>query len=77
MWLVSPAFQRQYMEQEYFRVRDPGRSYVFVQDVTFHEARRQATVDVVVYLGRGNPTAKHLTLHKVNDMWKVSSEIVV
>lgn len=77
VWLVSPGYQRAYREGEYFRVRDPERSYLFVQDITFDRSYSQASVGVVLYPGSGQSTAKEITLQKMGDSWEVSSETAV
>ncbi len=74
VWLVSPEYQRQYREEEYFKVRDPGRSYLFIQDVIYDGSHNQARVGVVLHLGRGEITTKEITLHKTSGFWEVSSE---
>lgn len=77
VWLVSPAYQRQYREGEYFRVRDRERSYLFVQDITYEDSRDQAKVGVVLYLGNRDLVTKEITLHKNDNRWQVSSERVL
>jgi hypothetical protein len=77
VWLVSPGYQRKYVEAEYFRVRDPERSYLFLQDITYDESQDRATVEVVLYLGSGGPTTKELTLHKDGDSWQIGSETLL
>ncbi len=77
VWLVSTGLDRQYREEEYFRVRDPQRSYVFVQDVDVNSSQNQANVGIVVWLGSGKPIGKELSLHKENENWEVSSERVL
>lgn len=77
VWLVSPGYQRQYREGEFFKVRDPGRSYLFVQDITYGDSRRQAAVRIVLYLGSGQLTTKEIALHKEGNSWQVSSEQVL
>jgi hypothetical protein len=74
VWLVSPEYQRQYIEGEYFRVHDPERSYLFVQDIAYNDFHDQATVGFVLYLGSGQPAAREITLHKKADSWEVISE---
>ena len=74
VWLVSTAYQRDHIEGEYFRVHDPKRSYLFVQDITYDGAHNQAVVTVVLHLGSGKPTAKELTLHNNDGTWEVISE---
>jgi hypothetical protein len=77
VWLVSNTLERQYREGEYFRLRDPGRSYLFVQEVHFGESRKVATVRVVLYLVDRPLVTKELTLHKTNTAWEVVSEAAV
>jgi hypothetical protein len=74
VWLVSSAYERPYREGEYFRLRDPELSYLFVQDVTFDPPRTWATVGVHFYAGSGKPTSKEVSLHKENEHWRVTSE---
>jgi len=77
VWLVSPLYQRQYREGEYFGVRDPDRSYLFVQDITYDNSGIQANVGVVLYLGSGELITKEMTLHKKDDSWEVGSARVL
>ena len=77
VWLVSTAYERQYREAEYFRVRDPGRSYLFIQDVSVDPSQTRATVGLVVSSSSGKPTAKEISLHKHNDAWEVTSARVL
>jgi hypothetical protein len=77
VWLVSSVFERPYREGEYFRLRDPGRSYLFIQDVQYDGQRSQATVRVVLYEGGGEPASKDLTLYKKGSVWEVASEETV
>jgi hypothetical protein len=74
VWLVSTALERQYREGEYFRHRDPGRSYLFIQDVRFDNQRTQAVVRVVRYEGSGEPRSRDLTLYKKDTVWEVTAE---
>ena len=74
VWLVSTAYQRDYIEGEYFRMHDPERSYLFVQGISYNDAHNQAVVTVVLYLGSGQPTAKDVTLHNTDGVWEVISE---
>lgn len=76
VWLVSPPYQRQYREGEYFRVRDPHLSYLFIQDISLDESQGEAQAGVVLYLANGQPTAKELILHKADGDWEVVSETV-
>jgi len=77
VWLISNAFERPYREGEYFRLRDPERSYVFIQDVRYDESRSAATVTVVLGLVDQNPTTKDITLRKRASEWEVVSETTV
>jgi hypothetical protein len=77
VWLVSPAYQRWYREGEYFRLRDPALSYLFLKDVRYDESSGDATAQVDVYLGNGEPVSKELALHKENGAWSVTSDRVV
>lgn len=77
VWLVSTGLDRQYREEEYFRMRDPERSYLFLQDVSVDSSQNRANVGVVVWLGSGKPIGKELSLHKQNESWEVSSERVL
>jgi len=74
VWLVSPAYQRQYREGEYFRVRDPERSYLFVQDIRYDDPHNQATVRVVLYLRTGQLSTREVTLHKKGGSWEIRSD---
>lgn len=77
VWLVSTALDRQHREDEYFRVRDPERSYLFVQDVNVDSSQERASVGIVVWPGSGKPISKELSLRKENQSWQVSSEKVL
>jgi hypothetical protein len=77
VWLVSPGYQRQHIEGEYFQAHDPERSYLFVRDIAYDAAQNQAVVAVVLYLGSGQPTAKEITLHKNDGSWEIISERVL
>lgn len=77
VWLVSNPIERPYREREYFRLRDPERSYLFIQDVRYGESRSAATVTVVVGLVDQNPTTKDITLRKTASEWEGVSETVV
>lgn len=77
VWVVSPAYQRQYREEEYFGVRDPERSYLFVQDVTYDNSDQRARVEVALYLESGERTIKEITLDKKGDSWEISRERVL
>ncbi len=74
VWLVSPAYQRQYREQEYFRVRDPARAYLFVEDIVYDDSHNEASVRAVLYLRSGVLTAKEIALHREADSWVVSGD---
>jgi hypothetical protein len=73
VWLVSGAYDRAYREEEYFKVRDPERSYLFLQDVDVDPSQNRAIVAVVLYSGSGKPIEKEISLHKSNDNWEASS----
>jgi len=77
VWLVSSTFERQHREGEYFRLRDPERSYLFVQEVRHSDSRKVATVRVVLYLVDRPLVIEELTLHKTNSAWEVVSEAPV
>lgn len=77
VWLVSTAYERQYREAEYFRVRGRERSYLFIQDVSVDPSQNRATVGVVVSWGSGKPIAKEISFHKHNDTWEVTSARVL
>jgi len=77
VWLVSNAFERPYREGEYFRLRDPERSYLFIQDVRYDESHSAATVTVVIDLGEQNPTTKDVSLRKRPSEWEVVSQTPV
>lgn len=77
VWLVSNVLERPYREGEYFRLRDPERSYLFIQDVHYDSQHSQATVRAVLYDGRGEPATKDLTLHRKDTTWEVASEALV
>ena len=74
VWLVSPPYQRQYREAEYFNVRGAERSYLFVQDITYDDSHNQASVGVVLYLTTGQLTTKEVTLHKKGGSWEISPD---
>jgi hypothetical protein len=77
VWLVSNALERPYREGEYFRLRDPERSYLFIQEVHYDDQRGQAVVRALLYNGSGEPATKDLTLRKKDTTWEVASESVV
>lgn len=77
VWLVSNTFERQYREGEYFRLRDPERSYLFIQEVRQGDSRKVATVRVVLYMVDRPLVTKELTLNKTNTAWEVISEAPV
>jgi len=77
VWLVSNPIERLYREREYFRLRDPRRSYLFVQDVRYDESRSEATVTVVLGLVGHDPTAKDISLRQKAGEWEVVSETSV
>jgi hypothetical protein len=77
VWLVSNVLERPYREGEYFRLRDPERSYLFVQEVRYDSEHSQAAVRVELYGGSGEPASKDLTLHRTGATWEVASEAVV
>ena len=74
VWLVSNAFDRQYREGEYFRLRDPERSYLFIQDVRYDNSRNAATVRVVLYLVGDQPITEDVTLRGRGLDWEVVPE---
>ncbi len=77
VWLVSNALERPYREGEYFRQRDPQRSYLFIQDVHYDSKHSQAMVRVELYDGSGEPATKDLTLYRKDTTWEVASEATV
>jgi hypothetical protein len=77
VWLVANTLERQYREGEYFRLRDPGRSYLFVQEVRHSDPSQMATVRVVLYQVDQPLVTKDLTLHKTDTAWEVVSEALV
>jgi len=77
VWLVSNPIERLYREREYFKLRDPRRSYLFVQDVRYDESRSEATVTVVLGLVGHDPTAKDISLRQKAGEWEVVSEAPV
>jgi hypothetical protein len=74
VWLVSNAFDRRYREGEYFRLRDPERSYLFIQDVRYDSSRNAATVRAVLYLVGDQPLTKDITLRRKGLDWEVVPE---
>lgn len=74
VWLTGSAYQRQLREAEYFKVRDPERTYLLVQDIASAESPGEVSVGVVLYLGSGASTSKEITLHKTADSWEVSAQ---
>lgn len=74
VWLVCTTLDRQYRESEYFRARDPSRSYLFVQDIRFNDSHDEATAEVILGLGGGQELRKEITLWKKNGSWQVHSE---
>ncbi len=77
VWLVANTLERQYREGEYFRLRDPERSYLFVQEVRHSDSHQAATVRVVLYLVNQPLATKDLTLRKTDTAWEVVSEAAV
>jgi hypothetical protein len=77
VWLVSKPIERPYREGEYFRLRDPERSYLFVQDVRYDESGSAAKVTVLLGLVDQNPITKDITVRKIDSQWEVVSETVV
>jgi uncharacterized protein YrzB (UPF0473 family) len=74
VWLVSEPIERLYRESEYFRLRDPERSYLFVQDVRYDESHSTASVTVILGLVDQNPTTKDIIVRKTDSEWEVVSE---
>jgi hypothetical protein len=74
VWLVSNPIERLYREGEYFRLRDPERSYLFIQDVRYDESHSEAAVTIVLGLVDQNPTTKDVTLRQKAGEWAVVSE---
>jgi len=74
VWLVSNPIERPYREREYFRFRDPRRSYLFIQNVRYDESHSEAAVTVVLGLVDQDPTAKDITLRQMAGAWEVVSE---
>jgi hypothetical protein len=74
VWLVSNSFDRAYREGEYFRLRDPERSYLFIQDVRYDSSRNAATVRVVLYLVGDQPQTEDITLRRKALDWQVVPE---
>lgn len=77
VWLVSNTLERRYREGEYFKLRDPRRSYLFVEDVRYEDSQRRAMVRVVLQLVGQQPIASELTLRKTGVVWGVVSETQV
>jgi hypothetical protein len=74
VWLVSNSFDRQYREGEYFKLRDPERSYLLIQDVRYDSSRNAATVRVVLYLVGDQPLTHDITLRRAGLDWEVVPE---
>lgn len=77
VWLVSNPLERRYREAEYFATRDPGRSYLFVQEIRYDGSHTRALVRTVLYQGSDAPITKDLELLKSNAGWQVESERIV
>jgi len=77
VWLVSNSLERRYREGEYFKVRDPQRSYLFVQDIRYDGPRTRALVRTVLYDASHPPVTKELELAKMGDGWQVNLERMV
>jgi hypothetical protein len=77
VWLVSRPIERSYREGEYFRLRDPERSYLFVEDVHYDESRSTAKVRVVLGLVGQDPSTKDITVRRTDSGWEVVSETLV
>jgi hypothetical protein len=77
VWLVSNELERKYREGEYFKLRSPARSYLFVQETQHDGSGSGAKVRVVVYLVGDQPLTNDLTLHKEGSDWQVVSETPV
>jgi hypothetical protein len=74
VWLVSTRFDRRHVESEYFGLRDPSGSYLFVEDIRLNDSHDEATADVVLYLGDGQPVSNEITLRQEDGSWQVHSE---
>jgi hypothetical protein len=77
VWLVSNPIERLYREREYFRLRDPQRSYLFIQDVRYDESHSAARVKVVVGLVGQNPKTEDIALRQTAGEWEVVSQTLV
>ncbi len=74
VWLVSSGWERRYREGEYFRLRDPERSYLFLHEIRYDDSRTRAEVTAVLYTASSGAVTKELSLSKTAAGWKVSSE---
>jgi hypothetical protein len=74
VWLVSNALERPYREGEYFRLRDPGRSYIFLRDVRIEESRDRAKVTLALYAPATGSVTKEVSVSRTATGWRVTSE---
>lgn len=77
VWLVSNALERRYREAEYFKFRDPDRSYLFVHEVRYDGAGTRALVKTVLYQVSQPAVSKELELVKTSSGWQISSETIL
>ncbi len=74
VWLVSNPLQRRYREGEYFRLRDPERSYLFLQEIRYEESRARAKVTTVLDAASTGAVTKEVSLSRTATGWEVTSE---
>jgi hypothetical protein len=47
---------------------------LFVEDIRLNDSHDEATADVVLYLGDGQPVSNEITLRQEDGSWQVHSE---
>lgn len=67
-FLIGPV-----REKEYWQVRDPLRTYLFIGDIIYSEDHSRATVDIEFYFGENALQKFELTLQKSDRRWDVVS----
>lgn len=74
VWLVSNALERRYREGEYFRLRDPERSYIFLQEIRYEDSQTRARLTAVVYAASAGAVTRELIVSRTVTGWQVTSE---
>lgn len=69
VYLIRPV-----REKEYWAVRDPARSYIFIGDIIYNADQTRATSSVEIYLRENDRRQFEYFLQKLEDVWKVISQ---